>query len=387
MSSRKQIKIINDEFRRIILLKYKHLTFNFEYNLFVDNLEAFTLCFPKEIVDKIYNKEHFFCLYVCDEAQYKYVDLLYDTLIIECGVPESQVVIACSSPDYKQYIIDAAKKRNKQPIHAEYISVFEHQQKQLFLWYVQGNDTFDIQNQILPYKSSLHNLTFTKKYLNFNRRWKEHRFAIISLLHSNNLIVDGYNSFSNCPVNSDDLYFNNNNSFDLMFNDTLNKYDNIKDKLAAGYNVKDLLPLIIDSQFFQTYFAFDTSHRPLKKYFNSTYFSLVNETYFETGNVRFLTEKIYKPIMHKHPFILVSTPYSLELLKEQGYKTFDDFIDESYDNELDNGKRLLKIIKEVEKLCKLNQSELKVFQNYCLPIVEHNYKIFFEKQIEVIKLI
>lgn len=380
MHSKVQIKVVNDKFKDLIYELYPNLTFNYEYNLYNEHLDAILTIFPQEIIFKIYNKEHFFALYVADEALNRFVDDVYQQLIIKHNFPESQIILICSSPDYKKLIEDKANFYHREKIKALYISVFEHQQKQLFLWYMTNKDEKNLHDCVLPYKSALLNNNFKKKYLCFNRRWKEHRFAIVSLLNKKNLIKDGLISFSKQPVNYDDLYYGDINAFDKFLNDTNNLYN---DKFETFY---DLLPLHVDSLNFETYFAFDSNHRLLKKHFNETYFSLVNETFFDYQNVRFLTEKIYKPIMHKHPFLLVSSPYSLELLREQGYETFDGIIDESYDKISDNNKRLNLIIKETERLCNLSQQELKTFCEFCLPIVEHNYRVFFEKQIKIYQL-
>jgi hypothetical protein len=45
----------------------------------------------------------------------------------------------------------------------------------------------------------------------------------------------------------------------------------------------------------------------------------------------FLSEKAFKPIACSHPFIFMGNKGSLAKLREIGYKTFDGFIDETYD--------------------------------------------------------
>ena len=114
-------------------------------------------------------------------------------------------------------------------------------------------------------------------------------------------------------------------------------------------------------------------------YYNNTYFSLVNETRFLDKYPFFPSEKTFKPIFHKHPFIIVSTSHFLHNLREQGYRTFDGFIDESYDEEIDMNKRYLKIVKEVKRLCNLNPNELIEFKKGCLEIVEYNFNSMMNK--------
>jgi len=387
MSSKNQIKIVDNHVDKLIETLYPNLSYHHHYKIYTNYLQHFNQTVPTEIINDLKNKKRTFCFNLAGEAEYSFVDQIYKDLIIYHNIPESQVLLICSSPDYKYYILDKSKVYNKDPIPTLYCSIFEHQQKQLFLWYMMGSDGQELLDIKVPYKSSLHNSKFSKKYICFNRRWKEHRFAVLSLLYNRNLLKDGYVSFSDKPVVSDDIYYNHSDAFEKMCDDTIKLFTKTEKELRLGFQFKKLLPLVIDNKVFQTYFAHDSSHRPLMKYYKDTYFSLVNETFYKSGSVRFLTEKLFRPIMHKHPFILASTPYSLQLLRDQGYKTFDGIIDETYDTVLDDDARLELIINEVEKLCSLNEKELDNFKNECLPIVEYNYNVFFTKQIEIKRLI
>ena len=46
----------------------------------------------------------------------------------------------------------------------------------------------------------------------------------------------------------------------------------------------------------------------------------------------------------------------LELLKEQGYYTFEELFDESYDNETNHVKRIDLVIQQVVKFCNMSNS-------------------------------
>jgi hypothetical protein len=120
------------------------------------------------------------------------------------------------------------------------------------------------------------------------------------------------------------------------------------------------------------------------RYYLDSYFSIVNETTYHTSSgyegIPFLSEKIFKSIAMKHPFILVSVPHSLRYLKELGYKTFSDIIDESYDLEIDDGTRALKIIKEVERLANLNDDQLINFLIESKKICDYNYSVLKDKK-------
>lgn len=92
-------------------------------------------------------------------------------------------------------------------------------------------------------------------------------------------------------------------------------------------------------------------------YFYKCFFNVVTETNFYDDKLH-LTEKIFKPIVIKRPFILVGSPGNLAYLKSYGFETFDKWIDESYDLESDPDTRLCMIVNEIKKLCTLSVHEL-----------------------------
>lgn len=103
---------------------------------------------------------------------------------------------------------------------------------------------------------------------------------------------------------------------------------------------------------------------------------IVTETVYYEERLH-LTEKIFKPIVMKRPFILVGAVGNLEYLRSYGFKTFDQWIDESYDYEPDPDIRLQKIVNEVKKLCAL--PDYKIFQmfNEMQSVLEFNREHFY----------
>lgn len=93
-----------------------------------------------------------------------------------------------------------------------------------------------------------------------------------------------------------------------------------------------------------------------------------------------ITEKAYKPIACQRPFIAFSTPYWLKDLKKLGFKTFDGIINEEYDNEEDNAKRLNMIVAEIKRISNLSDSEYYNILEKCREITDYNYKKLIEKQ-------
>jgi hypothetical protein len=109
--------------------------------------------------------------------------------------------------------------------------------------------------------------------------------------------------------------------------------------------------------------------------FNRTCIKIVTETTVTYQHApHFLTEKTYKPILCKMPFIICGQPHSLEYLKSLGYKTFDAFWDESYDKIKDPEQRIDSIVDIVNHLSQLTEREFKQLLYSIMPIVEYNYQ-------------
>ena len=108
--------------------------------------------------------------------------------------------------------------------------------------------------------------------------------------------------------------------------------------------------------------------------FTRTNCSLVLETVIDRIH---LTEKTLRPIACGHPFILYNGQGALETLRSYGFHTFQPYIDESYDKEIDPTKRMHKILQEMNRI---NNSSKK-YQEYiwkgCQEIADYNKKLFF----------
>ena len=112
------------------------------------------------------------------------------------------------------------------------------------------------------------------------------------------------------------------------------------------------------------------------KFNQSALWHVVSETVFYYDKLH-LTEKTFKPIFSKRPFILVAAPGNLAYLKSYGFRTFDRWIDESYDDEKDHQTRLEKIAVEVEKLCNISPADLKKMHQEMREILEFNFNHFY----------
>jgi hypothetical protein len=109
---------------------------------------------------------------------------------------------------------------------------------------------------------------------------------------------------------------------------------------------------------------------------SSGLFHVVTETVFYDQKLH-LTEKIFKPIVAKRPFLLLAAPYNLQYLKSYGFKTFDRWLDESYDTELDHEKRIDMVVNELKKLSNLSSFDLDKIYLEMQEILDYNFNWFY----------
>ena len=108
--------------------------------------------------------------------------------------------------------------------------------------------------------------------------------------------------------------------------------------------------------------------------YNQSWYSVVCETVAYASHP-FFSEKTARPLASKRVFVAFAPQYYLKNLEGLGFKTFNEIIDESYDNEPDHEKRMHMAWKQVELLCASDPLEV---YKMAMPIVEHNKKVFFE---------
>ena len=201
----------------------------------------------------------------------------------------------------------------------------------------------------------------TKHFLSFMRGMHSHRTALASYFEHN------------------DLWYNNIISFLKIGWQTEADVPKMLPKKywESHSKLNDREAVEIDTQNLKNKQGFSTTFTSKWEFYEETFLSVVSETLYDNDKLYF-TEKICKPIMCLHPFILVTSPHSLKKLKEFGYKTFHPFIDESYDNEEDGLKRMQMIFDELDKFRARPIQELKDWWKEILPILEHNQKVFLK---------
>lgn len=135
-------------------------------------------------------------------------------------------------------------------------------------------------------------------------------------------------------------------------------------------------PVVYDKLFENREYDFEAILGATRKPYTKYFLEITSEPNIIDNS--WITEKTIKNLYLGKPFIMFSGPHSLKLLKENGFKTFDNWIDESYDEIINSYDRLEAIKKEIDRLAGKSYTELEAFQQQMLPVFEHNRKMFID---------
>ena len=161
-------------------------------------------------------------------------------------------------------------------------------------------------------------------------------------------------------------------------------FDKMLDILPMGYysrgDIQKSLPRLSSSNEYNDISENETDFDKLMyidpMWYNTSYCSVVLETFYDETSKGFTTEKTYKPIYMNHPFMIISNPGTLKKLSQWGFVTFDNIFRESYDNMV-SIKEKVKIIKSNIK----NINREKRYDTETLARLKHNNRHFCNQEI------
>lgn len=194
-----------------------------------------------------------------------------------------------------------------------------------------------------------------KKFFTLNRRGHQHRIDLFEFLKENNLLKDSYASFRY------------DTSFDNNFNQPITDIEDINN--IQIHRMHHSLRELYDSSFLFIITESRVSNHIIKvREYNCP------DTIMEFESDYF-TEKTTKTIAANIPFVLIGPAGILKRLHKLGFKTFGEFWDESYDDEIEYEKRFNKVKEIINWVASKDLSELTDIYNKMIPIFEHNKQV------------
>lgn len=162
---------------------------------------------------------------------------------------------------------------------------------------------------------------------------------------------------------------------------TLNEYT----PLNIDFAIEE--PTVIEHIFYKDVFPkkkniTNISFLSIENYYKEIFCDIITETRFAQPTANY-SEKIFQPIFYKRPFIVLAPPGTLQLIQDQGFKTFHSFWDESYDSIACHQKRLIEVFKVIDKINTMSLDECREMYNQMQDILEYNYHLAKSKILPV----
>jgi hypothetical protein len=306
-----------------------------------------------EVLHRVRNKTAYFLVTLFYEGYMddEFLNHLTDYFTSK-GLPLTQIIYMTNCYNGQEVYEDYCKRNHKLPeMQMEYFPVFRIDKCN-----VRQAMTESV---ILKYRPGPRKKTF----LCFNRRYNDHRLMLYLAVVQQGLIDQCYYSMDKTQPEANRSFIENCKYLLSRFSDMGLVSDDV---LAAD----KLLPLVLDNPNFSRY-PMEHSVDPVKHLYDTSLINIVTETYF-FNKIIHITEKTYKPIAFMQPFILVAAAGSLQHLKDMGFKTFGNFWDESYDQELDDKQRFRKITALIQSIADWTEEEKTEFTFKVKDIVDYN---------------
>jgi hypothetical protein len=115
------------------------------------------------------------------------------------------------------------------------------------------------------------------------------------------------------------------------------------------------------------------------KIYNSAYISIVAETE-GTPDLFFISEKISRPMLVGHPFVVFGCMGYLAELRKLGFQTFSSWIDESYDTIQDSTQRAKAIANSVKQFADLSDQQKQYVCKEIKSATDHNCRLILDNK-------
>jgi hypothetical protein len=215
-----------------------------------------------------------------------------------------------------------------------------------------------------------------KKYISFNRltsNGRAYRSLFVSELIQRAILDQGYVSYNDtCPNNNKNYVFNLLDARDFglitpeVANEAIMNIATAPVPLRIDYKDETLIP----------------NHSMLLSAVPEcmeSFVYVVTETCYWERKLH-LTEKIFKPIVSRMPFVLVGCAHNLAYLRSYGFKTFDRWIDETYDTIEDPIERMHAIGSVLLDISNRSLDDLQEMLCEMQEVLDHNYNLFYSQE-------
>ena len=285
-------------------------------------------------------------------------------------VTKDYVVCSCYGEDPRHSLTEFEKLNDKKMV---FISPCRHTDfqntKSKIIYFPLGYALYP-RSENKPDKELVFNRTFDKTFVSLNGRAHWPRQALYEF-------VDKFNLYDKCyfSYHAEDRYNRPPKQvWDIMRKDIGDAWFN---EGVDQDSLFDRLPVTVDS--FRTVVRDPFTHQfsGREDFYNTSFCSVVPETFIVNDRDAVFTEKIFKPLSYGHPLLVFSSQGALAKLKELGFETFESIFDESYDLIENPQLRFEAMLEQLLELTKKSDHELSLMFEKIKPVLEHNYDRFW----------
>jgi hypothetical protein len=255
----------------------------------------------------------------------------------------------------EEALYEALKERNIESIHIQTFNT----------WLRVTKDITNSDGQLMHTLAD--NYPISKKFCILSRRFSSDRLQFFFECIKFNLLEDSYFTFSHIHP---DGVASEETTIEAIRKSIPEDLSVCQDKVNKWI---DGIPYQIQSSFQDAF--------PVEAYeymFGSKIHIVLETHVFPSSDLINLTEKTFKAIITKKPFLIYGIPNILSALRKCGYQTFHPLINETYDTVEDIDLRRGMILDEMNKLNNMSEEELDSFIEKCKPVIEHNYRHMLE---------
>ena len=349
--------------------------FSYHWNYLFDQIfQHKRLPISDKAIELLKNKDNFYCLLVNDN-ECDAVHVIRDVIM---GLSVFDV-----NPN-KLFLVNANEKINE--LKEKYNSNLNV--KNLNVGYIRAS------KQLSEFDSPFY-LDRENIFMFYNRSLKPHRLAMLLLLKKNNILDTIDWTFLRGKEFRETYIETKNSDVEIIeglygfFNNILsvNTYENLIDEIKyfSSFDRKKSnyeKDYDFDVPPFHTDWDLTYKNKPYKH----SYINIVSESHFTYNDIVHFTEKSLIPFYFNQIPIIIASPNHIKKLKETyNFDFYDDFINHSYDNEIDNDKRIKMIIEEIKRLNENKDLIKQFFQNNTERFLLNQEKVRKIKDMDFVK--
>jgi hypothetical protein len=107
---------------------------------------------------------------------------------------------------------------------------------------------------------------------------------------------------------------------------------------------------------------------------------MLDKKYLSETNALWVSTNVWKAIAQGYPFIVVGSLSTMQYLNNEGYFSYVDLFNETYDSVSDLKIKLNLIMTEIDRISKLSNEDINNRINLTKPFIEANKKKFYDKK-------